>query len=190
MIEKRPELSVGLKPEIFRGYYYLKKELQAFCQNEGLSRTGSKAELTMRIEHFLRTGECLSKIIKKKSNAHPEKLTLDSLIEENIVFSEVHRAFFKHELGNSFTFKAAFQKWLKQNSGKTYREAIAAYLKCAAQKPKKIDSQFEYNTYIRDFFADNQGRSLPETIACWKHKKAQPGSNEYQAADLSTLDSD
>ena len=34
-----------------------------------------------------------------------------------------------------------------------------------------IDRQFEYNTYIRDFFADNEGRSLEEAIRCWKYKK-------------------
>lgn len=112
------------------------------------------------------------------------------MIEENIVFSEVHRAFFKKELGDSFTFKVAFQNWLKQNAGKTYREAIAIYPEIAAQKPKKIDSQFEYNTYVRDFFSDNKGRSLQEAIACWKYKKAQPGSNKYQSADLSALDSE
>ena len=29
-----------------------------------------------------------------------------------------------------------------------------------------IDKQFEYNTYICDFFEDNQGRSLEEAIIC------------------------
>ena len=110
------------------------------------------------------------------------------MIEENIIFSEVHRAFFKRELGNSFTFKVAFQKWLKANTGKTYREAIAIYPEIVAKKPQKIDAQFEYNTYIRDFFADNQGRSLQEAIVCWKYKKSLPGSNNYQSEDLSALD--
>lgn len=190
MTEKRPDLAVGLRPETFREYYYLKEELQAFCQEQGLSKSGSKAELNERIEHFLRTGEKLAKPVKKKRTVRTEGLTLDSIIEENIVFSEVHRAFFKQELGDSFTFKVAFQNWLKQNAGKSYREAIAIYPEIAAQKPKKIDSQFEYNTYVRDFFADNQGRSLQEAIACWKYKKMQPGSNKYQAADLSALDSE
>lgn len=190
MTEKRPDLDVGLRPEIFREYYYLKEELQAFCQEQGLAKSGSKAELNERIEHFLRTGEKLVKPMKKKRTLRTEELTLESMIEENIVFSEVHRAFFKKELGDSFTFKVAFQNWLKQNAGKTYREAIAIYPEIAAQKPKKIDSQFEYNTYVRDFFSDNKGRSLQEAIACWKYKKAQPGSNKYQSADLSALDSE
>lgn len=189
MTEKRPELHVGLEPETFREYYYLKEELQAFCQEQGLAKSGSKAELNGRIEYFLRTGKALTDSHKGQKNTRVEEITLDSVIEENIVCSEKHRAFFSRELGASFSFKVSFQKWLKSNAGKTYREAVEAYPEIVAKKPEKIDSQFEYNTYIRDFFAANQDRSLQEAIVCWKHKKALPGSNKYQAADLSALES-
>lgn len=40
--------------------------------------------------------------------------------------------------------------------------------KKAAVPIGEIDRQFEYNTYIRDFFADNQGKSLEEAIRCWR----------------------
>ena len=45
---------------------------------------------------------------------------------------------------------------------------IIGYLKKNGKT--KIDKQFEYNTYIRDFFADNRGKSLDEAIKCWKYK--------------------
>ena len=51
-----------------------------------------------------------------------------------------------------------------------------------------IDKQFEYNTYIRDFFEDNQGRSLDEAIICWKYKKSLQGHNRYEKSDLVALD--
>ncbi|EOH72424.1 MULTISPECIES: DUF6434 domain-containing protein [Enterococcus] len=190
MTENRPKLQAGLAPEVFSEYYYLKVELQDFCQEQGLAKPGSKADLNQRITHYLRTGERLASKSSEKKVFREEYLTLDSLIEQGIVFSEKHRAFFKSELGDTFVFKVAFQNWLKENAGKTYREAIAIYPEIAARKPKKIDSQFEYNTYIRDFFADNRGRSLQEAIACWKHKKALPGSNKYHVQDLSALESD
>lgn len=50
-----------------------------------------------------------------------------------------------------------------------------------------IDKQFEYNTYIREFFAANQGRSLEEAIAYWKYKKSLPGHNHYEKSDLMIL---
>ena len=46
-------------------------------------------------------------------------------------------------------------------------EAITAYYQILKEKKKgktTIDRQFEYNTYIRDFFADNKGKSLEDAI--------------------------
>lgn len=51
-----------------------------------------------------------------------------------------------------------------------------------------IDKQFEYNTYTRDFFADNKGKSLEEAIKCWKYKKQLQGHNRYERSDLVALD--
>ena len=97
---------------------------------------------------------------------------------------------FKKSIGNSFSFNVAFQKWLKNNAGKSYKEAISAYYQILEDKKKgktKIDSQFEYNTYIRDFYYDNQGKSLKEAINCWKYKKSLQGHNRYEKSDLVAL---
>ena len=50
-----------------------------------------------------------------------------------------------------------------------------------------IDKQFEYNTYIRDFFDDNPGRTLDDAIRCWKYKKSLKGHNRYEREDLGAL---
>ncbi len=83
-----------------------------------------------------------------------------------------------------------FQKWLKENAGKTYRDAIDAYYQILENKKKgrtKIDRQFEYNTYIRDFFEDNKGKTLEDAIKCWKYKKELKGHNRYEKTDLTAL---
>lgn len=61
------------------------------------------------------------------------------------------------------------------------------FLKIRKRVKRKIDKQFEYNTYIRDFFADNQGKSLEQAIQCWKYKKQLPGHNRYERADLAAI---
>lgn len=112
------------------------------------------------------------------------------MIEPNIVCSEKHRTFFVEKIGKSFSFNVRFQKWLKGNAGKTYKDAINAYYQILEEKKKgktTIDKQFEYNTYIRDFFRDNHGRSLQEAIVCWKYKKSLPGHNRYEESDLIVL---
>ncbi len=186
----RPRLSTALSPEIFQQYYYLKQELVAFCRGHGLSTTGSKPELTARIAVYLRTGESVTTVKKRGKNATPLIITPATEIETNFVCSEKHRAFFKEQIGNQFTFIVPFQKWLKVNAGKTYRDAIAAYHRISVQKRSTklpIDRQFEYNTYIRDFFADNQGKSLLDAIKCWRYKKSLRGHNRYERSDLSAL---
>ena len=188
----RPKLDTTLRGSVFREYYYLKEELTAFCRDNGLPVSGGKSELTERIAHFLDTGEVLS-ASPRKSVCRPDTgapLTKDSIIEENFVCSEKHRAFFKSEIGGSFSFNVPFQKWLKQNAGKTYGEAVEAYFILLEEKKKnkpQIDSQFEYNTYIRDFFADNKGRTLGDAIKCWKYKKSLKGHNRYERSDLCAI---
>ena len=187
----RPELSIKLKSNVFLEYYYLKEELVSFCRENGLPASGGKAELTERIAYYLDTGKI--KAVKPVRTQKPKipAITRDSIIESGFVCSEMHRAFFKREIGDSFSFNVAFQKWLRSNSGKTYADAIAAYKEIkSTKKPgkKDIDKQFEYNTYVRDFFCDNKGASMADAIKCWKYKKSKKGSNKYERSDLTALD--
>lgn len=187
----RPILDKNLDSKTFREFYYLKEELVDFCRKYGLPTFGGKLEITERIAHFLDTGEIFSaKRVQKKAQTITD-ITEETPIESDFVCSEKHREFFKEHIGNSFSFNVAFQKWLKSNSGKTYADAIAAYYQILEDKKKgktKIDKQFEYNTYIRDFFADNQGKSLDEAIKCWKYKKQLQGHNRYEKTDLIALE--
>ncbi|MCR5528731.1 MAG: SAP domain-containing protein [Saccharofermentans sp.] len=189
-MSNRPELSNDMDGKTFGQWYWLKEELVSFCRENGLPASGSKEELSTRISRYLDSGEIVVPVRRNCSKISPSSITLDSLIEDNFVCSEKHRAFFKSQLGDSFSFNVAFQKWLKSNSGKTYADAVSAHreIKSSSKgKRKSIDKQFEYNTYIRDFFGDNKGRSLEDAIRCWKYKKSRPGSNRYEREDLIIL---
>lgn len=180
----RPAITKQMNPEDFKDYYYLKDELINFCRIECIPTTGSKKELTDRIYHYVKTGEIKAIKSKKISTIIYTDITLETVIEEDITCSEVHREFFKKELGDNFKFKVAFQKWLKTNAGKKYSDAVKVYSEIANKKPDKIDSQFEYNTYVRDFFLENSNLTLKDAIKCWKYKKSKPGHNRYEKSDL------
>lgn len=78
----------------------------------------------------------------------------------------------------------------KSKYGKNISTSIEAYYQILVDKKKgktTIDKQFEYNTYIRDFFADNVSKTLDEAIKCWKYKKGLLGHNRYEKADLVAL---
>lgn len=190
-MNERPLLTVGLDSETFKCFYYLKEELVSFCREEGLQTAGGKQALTERIASYLCTGKKESIKLQRKITADVGEIVKSSVIEQNIVCSEKHRAFFKKELGKPFSFNVLFQKWLKENAGKTYGDALLAYRSILADKkanPTTIDKQFEYNTYIRDFFSDNEGKTLQDAIKCWNCKKALSGHHRYEQSDLVALD--
>lgn len=129
----------------------------------------------------------ISALPKPKKNPMLERKkhvpsSLEEVIPCGIVCSQELRAFFKQHIGNGFHFKVEFQKWLHENAGKTYGDAVVAYK--TLDHPAEIWPQFEYNQYVRDFFADNKGASLNDAIRCWKWKKMQPGSHRYKRSDL------
>ena len=190
-MSERPELNRELKSAEFLEYYYLKEELVEFCRENGLPTSGGKQDLTERIACFLDTGKIKEVKTSRTAKQKISNITKDSIIESGFVCSELHRAFFKSEIGSSFSFNVAFQKWLKANSGKTYADAIEAYKIIKEEKKKgktDIGKQFEYNTYVRDFFEDNKDLSLDDAIKCWKYKKSLKGHNKYERDDLKALE--
>ncbi|MCH5296219.1 MAG: SAP domain-containing protein [Ruminococcus sp.] len=188
----RPILDKELDSRIFLDYYWLKDELVSFCRKYNLPTSGGKQELTDRIAYYLDTGKVKpASATVKRASSFVGEISENSIIETDFVCSEKHRAFFKEHIGKSFSFNVLFQKWLKANSGKTYKDAINAYYRILEEKKNgktKIDKQFEYNTYIREFFAANSGKTLDDAIKCWKYKKQQSGHNRYEKEDLIALE--
>lgn len=186
-MNKRPNLDRNLDEKTFRSYYYLKSELVDFCRKNNLPISGGKIVLTDRVAYFLATSKVLNNTKNKVRNTNTD-ISEDTIIGDNIVYSEKLRAFFSERIGKSFSFKVPFQRWLKNNPDKTYGDAIEVYQQIIKEKKKvSIDKQFEYNTYIRDFFNDNRGKTLEAAIKCWKYKKGLPGHNRYEKEDLIAL---
>ena len=160
-MSERPTLTLGLKRQDFLEYYYLKEELVKFCHDNGLPASGGKQELTERIAYYLDTGKIKSSsgTASTKRKAKITTITEASKIEESIICSEVHRAFFKSKIGESFSFNVTFQKWLKANSGKTYGDAI----RCWKYK-KSLKGQNKYERSDLKVFEQYIGRYLVRKI--------------------------
>jgi hypothetical protein len=185
----RPNLTKDISVRDFKDFYWLKEELQLFCKVNGISASGSKLDISDRIETFLSTGEIKKPLRSSKVMAKPqpqEILSLDTVIAESHRCSQEARGFFKSVISPKFHFSTYIQNYFKNNVGKTYRDVVDAWYKEEERKKapsykKKIAPQFEYNQFIRDFFADlnNKGKSREEAIKSWNHIKNLPGSNKY-----------
>lgn len=173
--------------ETFMGTYYLKSELVMFCKQEGLVSNGGKIALTDRIRKYLETGvkETIQRSTKKIAHKNVS-ICNTTKIEANFACTQMHRAFFEEQIGPAFSFRVAFQRWLKNNTGITYQEAIEAYYEIEKErkiKKKDIEPQFEYNTYMHDFYQENKGAPLADAIACWNFKKGKQGHHRYEKED-------
>ena len=167
----RPELNRELKGNEFRDFYWLKEELQNFCRANGISASGPKSELTDRIAIFLETGEIQKPMRKRKTTQ--KKITLEELSLETVI--------------PKFHFSTYIQDYFKENVGKTYQDVVDAWnaeeeWKKDPSYERKIGAQFEYNQFIRDYFADpkNKRKKREDAIAAWNIIKALPSSNRYQ----------
>jgi hypothetical protein len=192
----RPGLTKDINIESFQNFYWLKEELQAFCREHGISTSGSKKEISDRIEIFLQTGEIKRPVRKpnvSKKGKTQAALSLDTVITEDHRCSQDVRAFFKTIIPK-FHFSTYIQNYFKTNVGKKYHDVVDAWfeeeerLKDPTYK-KNIAPQFEYNQFIRDFFADpkNQGRSRVDAINAWNDIKKRPGNNKYQPSHINHL---
>ena len=185
----RPALEKELKANEFRDFYWLKEELQTFCKEHGMSASGSKIEIKDRISIFLETGEIQKPMRKRSSSLQEiklEELSLDTVIIENHRCSQVVRDFFKSVIPK-FHFSTYIQSYFKENVGKTYQDVLDAWYEEEERKKdpsykRQIGSQFEYNQFTRDYFADpkNNDKNRDDAIEAWDVIKALPGSNKYK----------
>lgn len=185
----RPTLNNSLNAEDFKQFYWLKSELIVFCQANKLKSSGSKEQLNQRIAYFLKTGQALKESGKELSQEYSvdyTKLSLQSKIGPNYKTTREIRNYFESLYGKSFKISVALQDYCRQNPDKTFADALL-YAKEYKKTKTEIAPQFEYNTYIRDFMANNKDKSLAQAIKCWKYKKSLKGSNQYEARDLKAL---
>jgi hypothetical protein len=199
----RPALDERADPDVFVRFYYLKEELLAFCRANGLGTSGSKIDLASRVENFLRTGRVFEapgapKAAKPRRpirDTRPTEPALDALLGSDFKCTEERRGFFESQVGRRFHFSVKLQRYLRSNPTATYADAIAEWRRLDAARcgstqnteTDPIDPQFEYNRYIRAFFADNPSLALKDAIACWRFRRELPGERTYTRADLSAL---
>ena len=181
----------------FNQWYWLKEEMVEICRQSGLPYTGSKFELRDRIMHALdNNGEVLSKApaARKTSNFNwaKSKLTLSTIITDNVSFGPNFRNFMKSQIGNRFTCHGDFMDWVKCHPGKTLGDAVHAWHDLEHRKQdqdfkRDIAQHNMLSQYVRDFLADNHGKTLKDALKCWKLKKSQPtktGFITYSKTDL------
>ena len=177
----RPELNESTAAQDFLDFYWLKSELVTFCRANKLPTSGSKADLTQRIAHYLETGVVLPVTKTKPSHKAimPKVFTKATVIGEGWRCSQELRHFFEQEAEIKFHFNGFMRDFIT-NSGvdHTLEEALEGW-HTSKRQPKgsrEIDKQFEYNQHMREFYKANPGAKREEAIQSWKEKRSKRAS--------------
>lgn len=192
----KPKLTKKLTAKEFKDYYWMKEEMVYLCRQFGLRTTGNKSEIKKRLVKYYETGKIpveKDKIkITSKFDWHNAELTKETVITDNYKNTQNVRAFFKTVIDARFHFNVELLQYIKKNVGKTLNDVIQEYkrirvIKKSGKTKTRIDLSCEYNQYIRDFFADNTGKTFKQAVSCWNEKKKQPGYRIYSKDDLKYL---
>jgi len=183
----RPPLNRNINVQDFTDFYWLKSELQHFCKSHELSTTGSKQELADRIVTYLTTGKKQSPVKRDKKQAFTEIFSLDAVVPAGFTCTREARNFFESHTDKHFKFSVQLQRYIKNNPEITFRDIITEYkrlekLRKEGKLKTTISSQFEYNQFTRDFFADpkNKNKSKQDCIDAWNAVKKTRGPNTYK----------
>lgn len=186
-MEKKPQLTMPITVACLKNHYWLKAELLKFCKAIGLSTVGSKQELIKRIEAFVTTGcKIQPKVNKSASRDSYKPIKVDTLVKDynNDVAT---RKFFVTHVGKRFHFNAYLRQFTDKNnitSGLTYGDLVAGWLDMESKRENpqhktSIDNQFEYNQFVRDFYANEQGKSHADMVKAWGIVKTISGERTY-----------
>jgi hypothetical protein len=175
----KPKLNKAISVYDFQNFYWLKAELVSFCRANGINASGSKSEIAGKIEQYLATGKISSSSVKPVITSNFDwknaELNLNTKLTDNYKNTENVRAFMLLHIGMHFKFNTEFMSWTKANVGKTLMEAVTEWKRIFKNKKEKktkteISPQFEYNIFIRDYFANNPKMTLKDAIISWKIK--------------------
>jgi hypothetical protein len=184
----------------FNQWYWLKVEMVDICKAIGLPTHGRKFDLRDRIMYALDNEGALLPEPKKKptSNFKWSKATLtpETVMTDNITFGQNLRRFMKAQVGEQFSFHTDLMEWMKANTGKTLKNAVAQW-HVFEQARKSSDFRTDiaannmYNQYTRDFLDANPSLSPRDVRRCWNRKRRLPmkdGFVRYEKEDLRFLE--
>lgn len=188
----KPKLSNNMTVESFSSYYWTLEELKSFARQNKLSVEGGKLNISDRIRRYLLSND--SDVANTKPNAIPDSCVVIITDSTPVVFLKLDamtRQYFVSKLGKTFRFNQYLRDIASLENQRslnlTYGNLVTGWKSYEERKKKEgtvIGSQFQYNQFTRDYFADKNRavKSKEDCIAAWKlvrDSKGEPTYNHY-----------
>lgn len=175
--ESRPQLTADLTGAELHRWYWLKDELADFARRLGIRATGSKVLLTQRIAAKL-DGVPFAEpqTIRRAPGAQlAGPVNATTVIPRGQRCSQVVRAWFIEQVGNSFAFDAEMRGFFADTDGtQTMQDALDHYAATRDRSVKPIDGQFEFNRFTRAWHEANPTGTREDLLAAWQQYRQLP----------------
>lgn len=197
MPNSRPPFSLQMSKSDFNGFYWYKEELAGICRSQGLSSSGTKAELEQRIRQLL-DGEVAIEPRKEaariRQKKKPQVITLETrLIPDGFSFNQTAREFFQQYYGvKKFSFTKEMASALRdaekrEDFDMTVADLIAVY-ESGQPSSAAEEKTYQWNRFVKAFHTDPLTKSYKNKLKIaaflWKEVRSQQGSKEYHPSLL------
>ena len=184
--EKRPELTADMSAEEFERWYWMKKEVTQFASQLGLRASGGKQDVAARISRRL-AGATISEAngptSKKSVDLLTGTLTLETQVPEGQRSTAHLRAFMVSHCGPDFKFDGHMREFFARGGAKTLGDAVELWKQTRHAPARPIESQFEWNTFVRDYRKEHPGASNETVVDAWKRYRHLPEDKRPPVVD-------
>ena len=186
MEETRPPVTAVRSGAELRRWYWLRAELQELAATLGVSRSGGKEELLLRVAAVLD-----SEPVPAPAPRRPAARQLGAPVGPGTVIpagqrcSQVLRHFFTEEIGPAFRFDEHMRDFIAHGEGRTLAEAVEHWHRTRDLPSGEIGRQFEYNRFTRAWFAAHPGGTREECLEAWWQHRGLPA--DRRGADVGAL---
>ena len=161
----------------FERWYWTKVEVTRFASSLGLRSSAGKQDVADRISRRL-AGATISAANgpdpRKSVDLLTGTLTLETAIPEGQRCTAHVRAFMASHCGPDFKFDGHMREFFAQGGGKTLGDAVQRWKETRDAPRRPIDSQFEWNTFVRAYRESHPHASHDAVAAAWSRYRGLP----------------
>ncbi len=184
--EDRPELTPDMTAEEFQRWYWMKNEVTHFASQLGLRASGSKQQVASRISRRL-SGATISEANgpqpKKSVDLLTGTLTPETKIPEGQRITAHLRAFMALQCGPDFRFDGHMREFFAQGGDITLGDAVQRWKETRDAPARPIESQFEWNTFVRAYRLEHPTASHEAVAQAWQRYRSLPKDKRPPVAD-------
>lgn len=158
-----------------RDWYWTRAELDNVARRLGLSRRGSKADVTARLIAQLAGEDPAPPPVRPRPVAGlSTPLTPDMVVPDGQRMTRGLRDWFIDQVGSGFRFDSHMRGFFADPRGRTLSDAVRLWHDTRSAPPPPIGAQFEYNRFTRWYRATHPQADRADLMAAWRVYKDTP----------------